>query len=635
MMPFFSFNILNIRVVKFCVFFFFIFDVLGNEYDSLMNIVGNPHILYENKIDIAENIYDFSPDEQIRLSSFLLKESVEKNDSNNIAKFYCLISHAYIFNGSIDSCKYYLDLATLLINKVTNTETLGVYNHVYGDYYNYQLNYEKSHVFYYKALDYFQNSRLEHYQKRSIPIFHNISFSYLQEKDTASCSAILKRMYEEIKKNNDAESEGIYYGLLSYYYGCKYELQKNISDLYSAIISDEKAIKIYETEIKNKDLYADEMAYRYINLANNKLRAPKPDYKAINCLAEKAHRLSAPKDTAMLSNCLWIEGLSMYNTGNIKLAELKFLALIEVLDNWRNISGNLEMQSNTYEYLSQIYTSYGDYERALFYETQKNNCNLNIYNTEKYKVIKDLHTKYETQKKDQAIRTQKQINILIICLLILIVVTGFFIIQWQKINRRMLNKQMEIIKQEKNSIVNTFKQQEKKLLEAKAREREITKTIHEKEQLINDIKLKSLEAKIEAQQEIQLLKNKKEEIYHTITSAENDKTMRLKKYNEIVSNLYNLIDRSIPDPRKKDVLNIISKIEDSSILLLQKRGLKNLDIEYAILIAAGFNISELASAYSVANQTVRVRRSKIREAFNLEASNNLDSFLLKCLIPIR
>ena len=219
---------------------------------------------------------------------------------------------------------------------------------------------------------------------------------------------------------------------------------------------------------------------------------------------------------------------------------------------------------------------------------------------------------------------------------------AFFIIRWQRANRRLLSKQLEMIKQEKDTIEDTIEEQEKRLQEAKMKEQEISREIEEKEQLIKDTKLEGLSALIEAKQEIQLLKrqeiqllkNRKEELDNTISSAETDKTAREQERDEIFAHLYELINRKMPDSRKESILNAISKIDDSSILLLRNRGLKPLDVEYSILIAAGLNIEELTFVYSVANQTVRTHRSKIREAFNLGPSINLDIFLLRSLIPL-
>lgn len=613
---------------------------MGHSSDSVINILQDPMITYEKKMEITDEIYRLPLESQLVIYPLLIKESEKRDDKKNIAKLYSFMSHAYLYQGSLDSCKYYLDLASLYIDETYNAEVLGIYNHVYGDYYNMQHDYKSSHKYYYKAIDCFQKSKKKQYRRRPITIFHSIAFPYIQEKDISSFKIILDRMYREVQEINDDKSESIYYGLLSYYYGCKYEEQKEVLFLDSAIICDERVVRIYETELGQKDLYPEEMAYRYINLSNNKLRRENPDYAEINSLAKKARDLSNPVDTAMLSNCLWVEGLSLYEMNDKKMAEGKLLDLVRIMDNW-GVSNNLEMYSNLCQLLSRIYISYGDYEKALMYERKKNECELNIYSAEKFKVIKELQTRYETEKKEQEIRMQKRINIFIAFIAVLSVVAAFFIIRWQRANRRLLSKQLEIIKQEKSNIENTIEEQEKRLREAKIKEQEIAREIEEKEQLVKDVKLEGLSALIEAKQEIQLLKrqeiqllkNQKEELENTISSAETDIIARVQERDEIFTHLHELIDRKIVGSQKNNILNAIAKIDDSSILLLRNRGLKPLDIEYSILIAAGLSIEELTFVYSVANQTVRSHRSKIREAFNLEASINLDTFLLRLLIP--
>jgi len=607
-------------------------EIKGNDYDSIMEILQNPKTSYEKKMKMADNISHLFPEKQTELFSLLIKETVQKQDKENTGKFHSYIAHAYLRYGYMDSCKYYLDLATPYMDEIRVPEILGIYNRVYGDYYNVQHDYEKAHEYYYRAIDYFQNSNAKQYKKHSIPIFHNIAFPYIQKGDITNLKVVLDRMYNEVKTINDEYAEVVYYGLLSYYHGCKYELQKNISDLDSAIICDEKVVQIYENQGEKKSIYPEEMAYRYINLANNKLKKNDPDYAEISDWAKKAHGLSNPTDTAMLVNCLWVEGLSLYEMERIESAEKKLLDLAHVMDSW-GVSENLEKYSHLCELLSSIYVSYGEYEKALMYEKKKNECDLNIYNAKKFKAIKELQTKYETEKREQEIETQKKVNVFIIFIALLLAITSFLIIRWQRTNRLLLSKQLEITGQEKSKIENKIEEQEKRLREARKREQEIVWEIQEKEQLFNDTKLKGLADLIEAKQEIEILTNEKKQLQDEIDSKETDKTIRESVQTEIITHLHNLINKKIQEPRRKKMLHIISQIDNQGILLLKEKGLTPLQIEYSILIAAGLHPKELAFVYSVEYQTARSHRSKLREVLNVESPDNLDAYLVRLLIP--
>lgn len=620
------------RIISFTFCLYISISIMANDCDSIMNILRNPATSYEKKMEIADDICLLSPEDQFILFSFLKKESKLKQDKENNTKIYSYIAHAQLFIGQLDLCKFYLDLASLPINRIENTDILGIYNHVSGDYYNMQHNYKKAHEYYYKAIDYFQTSKTKRNTRRSILIFHSIAFPYIQEGDTSSLKVVLDRMYEEVKAVNDDKSESIYYGLLSYYYGIKYEQQKRVSDLDSAIICDEKVVRIYESQQSNHNIHQEEVAYRYISLANNKLRKNNPDYPEINSWAKKAYELSNPIDTAMLVNCLWVEGLSLYKMKEVRLAEQKLLNLAQIMDSW-GVSENLEKYSGLCEFLSDIYTSYGDYEKALMYEKKKSECNLNIYNTEKFKAIKELQTKYETEKKEQEIKTQKKINIFIALIGLLLGVASFFIIHWQRANRKLLRKQLEIAEQEKSRIENRLAEQEKQLQEAKVKERKISKEIQEKEQSFNDAKLKGLSDLIEARQEIEILKNQKKDLQSMISDVEADISTREGERNEIIVYLHDIISKKIKEPRREKMLNTISKIDSKGILLLKDKGLSPMQIEYSILIASGLNPKELAFVFSVVYQTARKNRGKIREVLKIDSLENLDAYLVRLLIP--
>lgn len=625
-------KMLYIKVILFIVIHFISIDLTANVCDSIMNILQDHAVSYQRKIEMADDISHLLSKDQIVLYSFMIKESEQKKDQVNLVRLNSYLAHAFLFSGQYDSCFFHLKKVSSYTEKIDNTEILGIFNRVFGDYYNVQHDYEKAHEYYYKAIDYFQESNTMHNRKRTIPIFHNIAFPYIQEGDILSLKVVLDRMYQEVKAVNDDYSESIYYGLLSYYYGCKYGQQQITADLDSAIICDEKIIRIYQTQEGEKSLYPDEMAYRYINLANNKLKKENPDYIEINDLAREAYDLSNPIDTAMLVNCLWVEGYSLFKMKEIRSAEQKFLELEVLMDNW-GVSTNLDRYSHLCEFLSQIYLSYGDYEKALIYEKKKGECNQNIYNTDKFKAIKELQTKYETEKKEQQIRNQKKINIFIASIALLLALTSFFIINWQIANRKLLRAQLKTIEQEKVIIEKRLGEQDNQLKEAKAKEQKISEEIREKEQLFNDTKLKGLSDLIEARQQIQILSIQQKELQNIISNVETNISIRESEHKEMITLLQDTISKKIKDPRRDNMLDIISQIDDKGILLLKEKSLTTLQIEYSILIAIGLNPKDLAFVFSVAYQTARTHRSKLREALGIESPDNLDAYLVRLLLP--
>lgn len=541
----------------------------ANNPDSILSVMSNSGISFEEKYALLADIQTLQPMEQIKILSEFLKESEVRKNNRIICEIYCKIGHSNLFLGKMERSKMYLDSASLYMKKIKDNNTLGLYNYIWGDYYNMTLDEVRSHQFYYKAIGHYEKSSQNN--KRIIDIFSNIAFSYIQKGDTENLKIIIDRLTPLVSKSKNISSDVIYMRIKSYYYGLLYNKSKELKPvrayLDSAIIYGERIINFYETDNSHK-LYPEDIAYSYIALAGNYLMLDKRDYNRINTLTDKALSLSSAVDTTMIVNCLWIKGQSLRGEGKTEDAEILFEKQLAIMQKW-SISENLVMYADLYKTLSEVNLLKGDYKQAFLYNREESEYRKQILDNDKYKIISDLQTKYETDKKEQRIRLQSYIILFLACLCISIFIGAFFVFRWQRLNKNIAKKQQKIIKLEKS------------------------------------------EAKLQIQNE-----SDKEEIQ--------------KEQDEFVIQLNNKIKEFLkycPDDQRR-YLEKLEAVDRDSIFILKGKGLKKSRIQYCICFAIGMKKEHITACYNIADQTIRKNRSKIKGDLELEKDDDLDIYLI-------
>ena len=73
-------------------------------------------------------------------------------------------------------------------------------------------------------------------------------------------------------------------------------------------------------------------------------------------------------------------------------------------------TGDPQNIMNAYQYLSSAYEGVGNYAKALDYHKSYSDLNDTIFNTEKYKSIKEMEMKFETEKKEQQVALLSEKN---------------------------------------------------------------------------------------------------------------------------------------------------------------------------------------------------------------------------------
>lgn len=591
--------------------------VHGGNFDSLVNVIHNSQITIEKKISITDNIRSLPPTEEIKILNLLLDKARREKKDHIYCKLYSLIANYYIEEENINKGSIYIDSASIFIDKVKSPLIIGDYYRTLGNFYNLKIDAENAHKYYYLAIDNYEKAGNK--EKDVLSLFHNIAFSYIQRKEYDKLKILITHIQPISIKINDSSSYILFYRIMSYYYGGIYREDENVKTyLDSAIIYDKKAIDLFEAQ-KNKELYSNEIAYNYINLANNYLQKDSIDAEQIEELSNKALLLANKQDTAMLVNGLFIKSKALLRGNKKTEAKATFLDLIKLMDAW-SISENLSMYSYVYGTLADISSSEGKYEEAFFYEQKKSEYKDKIYDKSKYEVISELQTKYETEKKEQQIAEHQRTIVWILAIGALVILISLLIISWQRLNKKNMKKQLKIVRLEKLDAENKMLQKEEAL----------TRTNLEKYELLLDNYFKKQELSIELEElrgEYESLKKE-----HDERQKETIESIHLQQ-DEIVLNVRNLISsglKSFPDDLNW-YLYKLGRIEDNSVFLLKQKDLTDTDVQYCICFGIGMKTKHIMQCYSIATQTVRSIRSRVRTNLGLEKDDNLDVYLIDLL----
>lgn len=273
-----------------------------------------------------------------------------------------------------------------------------------------------------------QNNKALEYYNKSIKIakelndtlglskaLMNLGIFYMQEKKYENADSIYNKTQELIKNKNLRDVEaGLYI---------------NYGVLYKEMNYPEKSIDYYK---KAKKIYIQTgekhgLAIVYSNLGNS-----------------------------YLENQILDSALIYYKKG-IKLA---------------NATNSLSRLQYAHSSMSNYYRVAGNYKKAYYHDSLADALQDSIYNIEKSRIIEEMNTKYETEKKEKMLAEQKtalanqklkvqQKNIQFLSalglLLILITLSGF-IYKYQKVKQQKLQQQIAL---EKANALN--KMQEEKL----------------------------------------------------------------------------------------------------------------------------------------------------------------------------
>ena len=317
--------------------------------------------------------------------SLLLKYHNAANDS---IRLDLLDGIAYYWAGkNSDSCILYGK--ELIHEAVNSNDTMFIY---YGflrvlDQFNSLGIYDSSLYYSFQALPYLQNDTLYKFQHTRL-----LSMIGEQYRATGQYGNAIHYLQESWAIANKTD---------------KLSFKSQISNRFAAVY--------FEMEQYDKALLWADSSLRFAYMANNKsliinnltvkgaINRNKGDYQqALKTLWEAARYIKELSDTTRLSN--------VYNNIAITYFYLKdYKNTIKYARESYDISSSANLKALTVvalDFLAKAYAEVGEFDLAYKYLRIYERMHNDIFNEEKNKQISELNTKYETQKKEQQIKTQ-------------------------------------------------------------------------------------------------------------------------------------------------------------------------------------------------------------------------------------
>lgn len=510
------------------------------------------------------------------------------------------------------------------ISPYTELKMKAQYNHTKGEYYSYLMDETNAHICYYQAMMDYEKANTSF--ERLIPLYYNLSVTYLQKKDIRNLTKIINRVRPHLDNTKRTQTLFNIYIIMARYHDVLYQDNKNLTaHLDSSIFYNQQIIELYNSE-SQPAYFRNTIAYVYNSMAENLLEKKTNQTSLILEYAEKAFMLANQSDTAMLVNNLWIKGLSMYKDKNYNKANSFFKEQFSIMNNWGK-ADKYAMIIDLLDMLSQTCAAQQKYEEALHYEKQKEQYQARIHDKEKYEIIEELQTKYEVNKKDMEIdrlneRTRFQHKIFWLTLSIGLTILLFLtmITLWLRSRRQVALKQLQIVEMEKSEVE----------YQNKIKKQELEKAQLEKYEALLDSHFKKLEIHGKDSQ-LELLKDQQQQLNIQIE----DYATKLKEYEEknkpqptlLLLEVEEMIQAHLSkySYEQKEYLYRLKAIPNRFEELLNGR-LSKVNIQYSVCFIIGMSQEHIATCFSIRPASLRTIRTRIKADLGLD-KENLDRYL--------
>jgi len=564
--------------------------------------------------------------------------NIISNLKNESVQAYLEKADSCIRVYAIDRAKIYIDSAAVYEKQVSDPCLLGFLYSKLGDYYSFKLNDPDAHRNYYKAIEYYEKAGKTKYL---IQIYNNLAFSYIQNDDMETLKKIIDKLLPLTLAQNKNGNLIDTYRIISFYFSKLYKKEKLTLCLDSALYYDKQAISIFETAafISPDTVRPEDMAYNYLNVASNLLEKSSILPDTVGIYLAKAEKLANPVDTTMIINLYWIKGQIAYKKGEIEKAKQLFSEQLILMDHWTK-GETLFLYADLYQMLSKISEKQKDDGKALYYERKRIDYLNQIHDTQKYEIIRELETKYEVRQKEQKIiqlselaHYQKKIIYLYIFILILFFIAFFLTVGWFRLKKKVNEKQLTLIRSEKNEAI----------LQSKLKEKQIEKEKLEKFDVLLDNHFKNVQI-LERDDELNKLKCEQQKLNTLIDEF----TGKLQKYEKrksrdilfmtndpvnssILYELYELIKRKIKNVSKQEEYHEkLATIDDTFFQQIKERAeeeLSILDIKRCVAFLIGMEATDIAECFSIEQHSIHQAHYRLKIKFGLDKKMDLDAFL--------
>ena len=386
-------NQFNKLIIKVFLTFIVFPSIFAQRYnvDSIYNILQNEELEDSTQVKLYQKIAIAYKNTNIDSSLLYLKKAEQLSQKLDNDYIYCknllLLGDHFNRVKSLDSMKYYYNRGLFLANKNDYNDVKGMIYNGYGVYHKDISNYDTALVFLHQAVKISESiSDLSMLNK----CYNNIGIIHYHLGNYDKALFYYKKSLEIRQNIGYTADVALVYnniGIIYYFKG----------DINLSIEYFKKALEIYRKEGNLRQI-----ALPLYNIAE--LYGEQKKYHlAINYLREVYSIENKLNDTQGKSNTLLLIGSFQSKLGQYDKAienQFKGMNVLRELGAKKDLSEAYAMISETYELAKE-------YKKSLKYFQKYSNLRDSIINGEKLKLLTEVETKFETEKKEQQILLQE------------------------------------------------------------------------------------------------------------------------------------------------------------------------------------------------------------------------------------
>ena len=609
--------------------------------DSVIALVSDRQIPFETRFQLLRELTgETYCSESTEGSLRLLDEAREHPDKKYIlALFRYLIYDQWFISGHKEKSTY-ADSILFYIDKVSDPGAIGRAYLSLGEHFSDIFDYPTSHSYYYKAIQYLEQSPENRF--RIAGIYYAMSVAYLRVNDYDNLKQMENKLFEFASKYNDQEALVRAYCITSAYYGAQSQTRPSDKALLDSIsFYERKAIETFEKIPHPASGLSRIIGFSYYNLSVMLL--DKGDSGSLrNALEyiEKAMILyvkPAPNDFEMQLAYHDVRGNIFLKQGKLKQAEEEAQSQLDILSKDKERNYQVEYRE-MYDLFANIEEAKGNYREALNYERLRNEYDREIYDVEKYEAVENIKTQYDVREKEEAIvhltkinRYQQRISYLYLFTGILFVAGLLLVVFLLLLKRKNTLARLQITQLKKDEAE----------IQVRLKEEMLKRSELEKYEALIDIHFKGQELS-EQKDELRSLSMHKEKLEKQIV----EQAEVLEKYETRLEKVQTRLNtQSISgflDEIKQQIraglggkeqtivyLREIDKIDNALLIRLDQQSDGKLSpayIRYCICFIIGMNIKDIADCFCVEISTVHIARYRLKQRFKLEKDEDLDLY---------
>ena len=413
----------------------------NTRLDSLLKVskTDKGRALVHTLNEISWEYKNSNADSALFYGNKALKVAESLNDQQAVASAYNSIASSYEALSDLDNALDYHKKSLELKEQIS--DTIGIansYNNL-GIIYDTKGNYSKALENYFNALRIYE-VHSDEFQKVPM-VFVNIGIVYKKQKEYDKVLEYYKKALKIYKDNNYFVGEAITTG-----------------NVGSVLLNLEKYDESINYSLRAEKLY-DSLGYtRYVPYMLVNIAIAKDSLKQYK-EAEKDYLLSIAaftkdKNLYELSNAKVNLARNYIATSKYELAKQQLNDAIEIIMK----NDYKEMEIKALKQLAAVNSATGNYKNAFDYLKRYTTQKDSVFETEKIKTVFELETKYETEKKEKEILSQradiaeKELNLSkknnyilgLGALTIVLGLLGYLFYNQQKLKNRQLQKENQL-----------------------------------------------------------------------------------------------------------------------------------------------------------------------------------------------